>query len=329
MTGRAATLILILSPLLVAVETVTVARADDPVRGAAYWSAAADGDLAAKVGPRTITAGEVRAAARASARRESPESASPAVLTAALEILVARELILADLVTQKRGVAAADIDLIIAESKKSAAERGEDWAKRLAATGRDEAGYRRDLEWQLAWTRELARVQTDAALTAWFDAHRRDYDGTKLDLRQIFLAVPSDAAEADRSSARSRLVSIAAEIRAGTLTFAEAAQRHSEAESKARGGALGEVARHGELPEPVARAAFVLEPGQISPPVDSPLGLHLLQCDAVRPGRLTLDETRTAVARDQARAEFESRAARLRQVPGAVRYDPRLEPASR
>lgn len=62
--------------------------------------------------------------------------------------------------------------------------------------------------------------------------------------------------------------------------FAEVARTFSEAPDGAEGGDLGLVGP-GQLPPPLERAAFALEPGETSGIVESPYGLHVIRRLAV------------------------------------------------
>ena len=47
---------------------------------------------------------------------------------------------------------------------------------------------------------------------------------------------------------------------------------------------LGFISRHGQMVEPFAAAAFALQQDEISPPVVTPFGVHLIQCVEVKAG---------------------------------------------
>lgn len=66
--------------------------------------------------------------------------------------------------------------------------------------------------------------------------------------------------------------------------FAKAALAHSQCPTALSGGELGTVKR-GQLFAELEPAAFALAEGALSPVIESPVGLHLLRCDAIVPGR--------------------------------------------
>jgi peptidyl-prolyl cis-trans isomerase C len=89
--------------------------------------------------------------------------------------------------------------------------------------------------------------------------------------------------------------------------FAAAAREHSTCPSKRDGGALGEFPRMGMMVEPFSKAAFALKPYQVSDPVATPFGYHLILVTARKAGEPVKFETvKGAVA--------EVYAARLREA---------------
>ena len=78
--------------------------------------------------------------------------------------------------------------------------------------------------------------------------------------------------------------SIRTEIISGKIDFAAAAEKYSAGPSGKQGGRLGKIGRQGPMDESFSRAAFELKAGEISPPVRSPFGVHLIRCDEVVPG---------------------------------------------
>ncbi len=81
-----------------------------------------------------------------------------------------------------------------------------------------------------------------------------------------------DAAIAKADSVRAQLVS-------GTVSFEEYASRHSDdAASASKGGKLG-LTNRGDLVPAYEAVAYALKPGEISPPVVSPFGVHLIRLE--------------------------------------------------
>ncbi len=94
--------------------------------------------------------------------------------------------------------------------------------------------------------------------------------------RHILVRAEKDAAAEVRQAARQRLAQIRQEAQAGA-DFATLAQTHSEDPgSREKGGDLGFFGR-GRMVKAFEEAAFTLPPNQISEPVETEYGYHLIQ----------------------------------------------------
>jgi len=88
---------------------------------------------------------------------------------------------------------------------------------------------------------------------------------------------------------------IKAEITNGT-SFEEAAQKHSKCPSSAQGGSLGSFTRGQMVPE-FEEVAFKLKVGEISEPVKTQFGYHLIQLDEKSSANVkSLEESRELIA---------------------------------
>ncbi len=83
------------------------------------------------------------------------------------------------------------------------------------------------------------------------------------------------------SEAESRLLGLRERVVNGAASFAELAKAHSADLSSAKGGDLGWLSAGDTVPE-FERAMNALKPGEVSAPVRSPFGWHLIQVEARR-----------------------------------------------
>jgi peptidyl-prolyl cis-trans isomerase D len=131
----------------------------------------------------------------------------------------------------------------------------------------------------------------------------------KARVRHILAAAPQGA---DDGAAKAKIEAAAARVKKGE-DFGKVAQEVSDdANTKGRGGELGFVAE-GLADEAFAKAALGLEKGQVSEPVRTPSGWHLLQVEEVVPARqVSLDAARTEIAKELLRKERAGKLARER-----------------
>ncbi len=90
--------------------------------------------------------------------------------------------------------------------------------------------------------------------------------------------------------------------------FAKAALKHSQCPTSMEQGVLGTV-KPGQLYPELEPTAFALTEGQVSQPVESPIGLHLLRCDTILPGEeLSFADTKARIMEhlmDQRRQSYQ------------------------
>jgi peptidyl-prolyl cis-trans isomerase D len=102
----------------------------------------------------------------------------------------------------------------------------------------------------------------------------------------------------DEGAARQKIAEAEARVKKGE-DFGKVAQALSDDErTKGNGGELGFVSE-GLFDDAFAAAALALQPGQVSAPVKSASGWHLLQAEEVVPAkRVSLDQARETIARE-------------------------------
>ncbi len=241
--------------------------------------------MAATVGAEAVTTGEVeRFLARVLHGRASGPKLLPYARAQGLEEVVARRLVL--IYAQRKGEAASDEELAAATArlKSRLAAQHRSIADQLKAEGIRQADLRRQLAWDIVWDKYLGRYLTAERRALYFQAHRRELDGTQLVVSHILLRPAAGAGPAAVAGLLKQAEGLRRRIVAGELTFADAARQYSAGPSRSSGGRLGPIGRHGPMDESFSRAAFALAVGQVSPPVQTPFGVHLIRCDDVRPG---------------------------------------------
>ena len=212
----------------------------------------------------------------------------------ALDRLVRQQLALTELARRGEACTQQQLELAVSRFSEELKRQGKSLDDFCRERRIPLSAQERAMRWQLTWDAYLAKTLTDESLQRYFEAHGRDFDGTRLRVAQIFLTIPEG--DANDSRARQQAEDIRGRIAAKSLSFADAARKYSQAPSGATGGDIGWISRREPMPEAFSRAAYQLQQGELSPPVTSSLGIHLIQCLEIEPGSRTWQDVRDELA---------------------------------
>lgn len=120
----------------------------------------------------------------------------------------------------------------------------------------------------------------------------------KVRARHVLARVAPGAPAEEDAAAKRKIEEAAARVKKGEDFAKVAAALSDDANTKDRGGELGFVSE-GLAEEAFAKAALALKPGQVSEPVRTQAGWHLIRADEVVPARkVTLEAARLDIARE-------------------------------
>lgn len=133
---------------------------------------------------------------------------------------------------------------------------------------------------------------SEEALSAAYEMRKAQFaDPEKVHARHILIRVGEGAPEAEVKKAEKSAGDIAAKIRGGE-DFIEAAKKYGQDPSAAQGGDLGFFTRE-QMVKPFADAAFSLAAGELSAPVRTQFGFHLIKVEEKQAAKQrTLDEVK-------------------------------------
>lgn len=270
--------------------------------------------VAATVNGESITVGEVaRLIAASLGNRKLAAEALPRLQAETLEQAIDQRLVAQYLRQDNQGISEEELDAAFNQFRQSLELQKRSFDEYLKRERLTEPQLRQQLYWTLSWRRYTARHITDEILQGRFERDRKRYDGSEVRVAHLLLKPQPGQSLADAlPHLTSTAQALRAQIQRGELTFENAVAEHSQG-TKENGGDLGFITSPGSMPEPFTDAAFALEVGQVSPPVTTPFGVHLIRCLEVKPGSRTLDDVRRQVQRDVTQDGFERLAQQARQ----------------
>ena len=145
------------------------------------------------------------------------------------------------------------------------------------------------------------------------------------------IAVPRTITAADSAATRTRVAAIRQELLGGAK-FEDVAKRESaDSGSAANGGSLGTSYVRGQgFVKPFEDAAYALQPGQLSEPVLTQFGYHLIRVDSRRGDTLALRHILLPIGQsDSSATATDRRADQLTQLAGAGEGAARFDAAAK
>ncbi len=139
----------------------------------------------------------------------------------------------------------------------------------------------------------LERAQVaEEEIRAYYEENLDRYEEKKqVKARHILFRLGQEASEEEEDKVLEKALEVLQKAREGE-DFAELARTHSEGPTRDEGGELGFFSE-GDMVKPFEETAFAMQPGDISEPVRTQFGFHIIKVEEVRDERTKpLDEVR-------------------------------------
>ena len=229
-----------------------------------------------------------------------------ATYATAMDLLVNGKLLTQFLNANRVQLDEAEVDRIIDLRRKSLLADGASLENALAEANMTIDQVKAEIRETRQWAAFVDKMATDSALADYMKANPDVFNGTAVRASHIQLNLEESAPAAEKQKAKDKLLAIKKEILAGKITFADAANKYSEdpaIKEQPSGGDLKWFPRT-KFPEAFSAAAFALKKGEISDPVESDWGVHLIQVTDRREGKMpSLEEIREKAKNQYAMTE--------------------------
>lgn len=174
-----------------------------------------------------------------------------------------------------------------------------------------------------------SKAVSDAEARAYFDNHKDEFQSVGRAVLSVAI-IPRLVTAADTAAARARTQALRDSIVKGAETFDDAAKRESsDSVSGAKGGDLGPAPKTRYVPE-FSKAADALKPGEVSQPVLSPFGFHIIRLDNRKADTLSLHHILIPIqASDSATTRVDQLADTLSRVAASSEEGAKLDSAAK
>ena len=154
----------------------------------------------------------------------------------------------------------------------------------LETQGSDIDELKGEIRRTLALSKYLDERVDDDEKSSYFEANISAFNGEKVKASHVLIDTTKLKTDAELEDAKQKIEEIKKEIDNGA-DFAETARKYSTCPSAENGGDIGFFQRKGSLVEEFAGAAFSMKVGEISGPVKTEFGYHIIKVTDKEEGR--------------------------------------------
>ncbi|MGR3311136.1 MAG: peptidylprolyl isomerase, partial [Candidatus Brocadiales bacterium] len=155
--------------------------------------------------------------------------------------------------------------------------------------------FKNKLKIQLSLEQLFEKDIDDAQLQDYFQKNIDSFSEDTVTASHILVDTRKLATPQELDEAKKKIEGIKKEIAEGK-DFAEMAKQYSDCPSKEKGGDLGTFPRKGAMVESFAAAAFKLVVGEVSEPVKTDFGYHIIKATARKKGKeITFEEAKEKI----------------------------------
>lgn len=209
-----------------------------------------------------------------------------------LQQIINRKLLQEFLTSQKLVGTKPEVDAAIEKLKAQLQQQNSSFEDMLARAHQSEAAFRKDYGYEIGWNKYVAKNSNDENMAQVFKAMHEQVDGTERRVSHILLRPDLVPDQAILKELVDRAKQIREDITTGKISFEDAAAKYSAGPSRSHGGDLGYIPVNGLMVQNFSKAAFALKPDEISQPVVTPFGVHLIKVTDIKPGTKTWQDVR-------------------------------------
>lgn len=153
----------------------------------------------------------------------------------------------------------------------------------LASIGSNIGEFKRGIKHSIALDKYFNNKLNDETLKEFFEENKNLFNGETIRVSHILIDTREMKTKEDLSHALEQIKNIKREIDGGS-SFDQLAKKYSNHISAQLGGDLGFIQRKGTLAKPFLDAAFSLRVGEVSEPVKTEYGYHLIKVTEKKEG---------------------------------------------
>jgi peptidyl-prolyl cis-trans isomerase C len=178
-------------------------------------------------------------------------------------------------------VTEADVNDKIGEMLKQQGMSQDMFKSLLTAQGQSYDQFEQQMKKAIGYEKLLALQArpievNEAEVTAYYEENKDSFkEPEEVNASHILIKVAASATPEEKAAAKEKAEKLLKQVREGG-DFAELARENSDCPSKAQGGNLGFFAKGQMVPE-FEKAAFGMQPGQVSDVVETQFGYHIIK----------------------------------------------------